>query len=111
MVSFRFFSHRKVDNTTTQQTPKEEVQDGAAPVARQDVCNFHPSQKKLKVNYSSFLATSSSCKTGSQGPYIHSATKAKNVSAKKSQILPLISRRRSSDLIWAHCIPTSLSAG
>jgi len=55
MVSFRFFSRRKADNTATQQTPKVEVQDGAAGpgVGSDKMFVFSPffkKRKKLMVN-------------------------------------------------------------
>jgi len=56
MVSFRFFSRRKADNTATQQTPKVDVQDGAAGpgVGSDKMCViFTLLKKEIEVNCSS----------------------------------------------------------
>lgn len=83
MVSFRLFSRRKANDTTTQQTPKVELQDGAAGPAAEGsdkmFVMFHPSYNSLELTliihlFSDVLFLQDT--TGSQGPYIDSATKA-----------------------------------
>lgn len=83
MVFFRFFSRRKAGDTATQQTPKVELQDGAAGPAAAGSDKmfviFHPSYDSRGLAliihlFSDVLFLQDT--TGSQGPYIDSATKA-----------------------------------
>jgi von Willebrand factor type A domain len=83
MVSFRLFSRRKAGDTTTQQTPKVEVQDGAAGPAAEGndkmFVIFHPSHNSWESTLIIYLFSDVlflQDTTGSQGPYIASATKA-----------------------------------